>query len=425
MAKARLSLESLSSRALPSASLVNGILTVDGTEGRDVIVVRQFGDRLSVRGQTIDVNGTPMPFVSAATVSRVDVNALGGNDSIFLGSVRPATSVDAGAGNDAVSGGRGDDTLNGGAGDDRLTGNGGNDHLMGETGEDRLTGNAGDDRLSGDDGNDTISGGSDDDVLMGEAGDDRLIGNAGDDSIDGNAGADFMFGGSGDDSMFGGSGDDHGSGDSGNDTLFGDDGNDTLSGGGNDDLLLGQAGDDRLNGNSGSDDVQGGLGDDDVRNDDHGGSSTRTSVEGMITAIDLAASKVTIRTATGATIEVIATASTIIQRNDAHTTLDTFQIGDPCEAKFDAVGNTVKIEAGVEDNQQDRVEGTITAIDLAGSTVTVQRLSGQIVVITVAPTTEIERNDESTTLAAFRIGDFCESRFDSQGVTLKIEALGV
>ena len=109
MVKARLALESLSSRALPSATLAGGILTVIGTEGRDVIVVRQSGDRLSVAGQTIDVNGTPTRFISAAAVTRIDINALGGNDVVRLDSVRVPASVHAGDGDDVVFGGRADD----------------------------------------------------------------------------------------------------------------------------------------------------------------------------------------------------------------------------------------------------------------------------------------------------------------------------
>ena len=58
MAKARLNLESLHSRTMPSATLVNGVLSIDGTEGRDVIVVRQIKDHLEVKGQQIDDNGT-------------------------------------------------------------------------------------------------------------------------------------------------------------------------------------------------------------------------------------------------------------------------------------------------------------------------------------------------------------------------------
>ena len=51
MAKVRLNFDSLDSRSLMSATLTNGILHIDGSAGRDVIVVRQNGDNLWVRGE--------------------------------------------------------------------------------------------------------------------------------------------------------------------------------------------------------------------------------------------------------------------------------------------------------------------------------------------------------------------------------------
>jgi hypothetical protein len=154
------------------------------------------------------------------------------------------------------------------------------------------------------------------------------------------------------------------------------------------------------------------------------------SVEGTITSIDLTASTVTLQTRSGTSVTVSVSQTTIVDRNELHTTLAAFLVGDPVEAKFDAQGNTLKIEAGLDGDEdegdgQGRVEGVISAINLNDSTVTIQTRSGSTVVVRVSPTTKIERNDQHTTLAAFQIGDRGEARFDIQGNTLKIEAVGL
>ena len=384
MAKARLRLENLSARDLPSASFLNGILTIDGTEGRDVIVVRQQRDEIRVHGQEILVDGQLVKSIPASEVTQIEVNAFGGNDRIVLNSLKMPTSVDAGAGNDFVFGGQSDDTIAGGAGNDVILSSKGSDDV------------------SGDDGDDNLNGG------------------LGDDSIDG------------------GTGDDRGVGHSGNDDLSGDAGDDSLSGGGGDDSIRGEDGDDRINGNSGDDDCDGGTGDDDCRgggghDDVRDDAEGLTEVEGVITAIDLSSSTVSIQTRSGVLIAVTVAGTTSIERNDAHVTLADFQIGDFAEAKFDAQGTTIEIEAMTADNEggtsgsdgRQRVEGLITAIDLANNKVTIRTWSGQSVEVAVAPTTKIERNDLHVTLAAFKVGDRGEARFDASGFTLKIEAEGV
>ena len=106
-------------------------------------------------------------------------------------------------------------------------------------------------------------------------------------------------------------------------------------------------------------------------------------------------------------------------------------VGDFAEAKFDSTGATVEIEAKTsaggndDDTNPLRVEGVITAIDLDNKKVTIRTWSGNLVEVVVAPTTKIERNDLHVTLAAFKVGDRGEARFDVNGVTLKIEAEGV
>ena len=68
-------------------------------------------------------------------------------------------------------------------------------------------------------------------------------------------------------------------------------------------------------------------------------------VEGTIVAVDTTANTVSIRLRSGSVIVVKATATTKIERNDAHTTLAAFQVGDFGEAKVGVDGFATKIEA--------------------------------------------------------------------------------
>ena len=169
----RLLLELLEDRAVPanvSASVRQGVLTVTGTPGPDVINVRQNAGVVSVDG---------VGAFAAATVAHIVVNAQAGNDTISLN----GTSIPA-----IVFGGDGNDTL---------IGSTGNDWLFGENGNDRLLGNAGDDLIFGGNGNDILEGGLGNDRLLGDYGDDWLNGGAGDDTLFGGAGRDTMYGGDG------------------------------------------------------------------------------------------------------------------------------------------------------------------------------------------------------------------------------------
>ncbi len=263
MRKSMLNLEVLNSRALPSATLAGGVLTITGTEGRDQIIVREHGDTISVRGMKIDVGGGRLQSsVPSTGVTAIEVNALGGNDLIDLRSVKTGASVDGGAGNDLIFGGVSDDSLHGGDGNDAVFGGAGNDNLNGGAGNDNLNGGAGNDNLTGDAGNDNLSGGTGDDALSGGAGNDSESGGIGDDRLDGGADNDRLDGGAGNDNLTGDAGNDNLSGGTGDDALSGGDGNDRESGGSGDDRLDGGAGDDRLDGGSGNDDLTGDAGDD-------------------------------------------------------------------------------------------------------------------------------------------------------------------
>jgi Ca2+-binding RTX toxin-like protein len=193
--------ESLENRALLSASLVNGVLTITGTDNRDHIVVFQHSKT------TIGVSeSTAVPSVTAgkpptithhlstfniADVKSIVVNAGKDNDSVNTGGslfhpLKIVSTIDGGDGNDYLAGGNAGDVINGGAGRDFLVGRGGNDLLNGGSGNDHLIGGKGSDTMNGDAGNDYINafdrattdhvdGGSNDPVSATNAGDRALV----------------------------------------------------------------------------------------------------------------------------------------------------------------------------------------------------------------------------------------------------------
>ena len=147
--------QTLESRRLFAITLLDGVLTVDGTAGNDAISLTARGGTLTAR------SGAERADVLLADVDEVVVNALGGDDRVTLATRLdvPAT-IDGGEGNDRLTGGAGDDLITGGAGNDRLGGGRGDDDLFGAAGSDRLLGGAGDDFLAGGDGFDLLTGGA-------------------------------------------------------------------------------------------------------------------------------------------------------------------------------------------------------------------------------------------------------------------------
>jgi Ca2+-binding RTX toxin-like protein len=179
-------IEDLEQRALLSAVLSGGVLTVTGTSGNDVITVRTGKDDAG-NAQVIVTEGVRptrhakrvAPTVTrfaAADVKSVVVDAGDGNDSVALiGRRKTPFAVNA--------------TINGGNGDDRLLAGAGNDTVNGGAGNDRIEGGAGNDLLNGDDGNDRIVGGKGADSLNGGNGNDDLfaVDGSGTDKVDGGA----------------------------------------------------------------------------------------------------------------------------------------------------------------------------------------------------------------------------------------------
>lgn len=145
------------------AVLYNGVLYIQGTEDADKIIVRQKLGQISIDGIA--------DLIPANEVRWIVVNALGGNDIVFLSSdLLGGEAITAPA---MVIGGAGNDYLFGGSGTDWLFGGDGNDALYGHTGDDLLLGGSGDDWLFGGSGNDILGGGDGFDYLDGQGGCDQ------------------------------------------------------------------------------------------------------------------------------------------------------------------------------------------------------------------------------------------------------------
>lgn len=83
-------------------------------------------------------------------------------------------------------------------------------------------------------------------------------------------------------------------------------------------------------------------------------------------------------------------------------------------------------EATAKADRALRLEGTLVAVDLSASSVTVKVQSGVMVVVLTNANTKIERNGMRVTLAAFRLGDRVQARFanTSGNLAIKLEAAG-
>lgn len=262
-------LERLEGRMLMSATLFEGLLTVEGTGGNDVIELKA-GPGVG----EVEFEGTVFDGVKAVLVL-----GLAGDDVIeltgeFLLSKKKTMSItlDGGAGDDRLVGSWGSDTIIGGEGVDTLDfsgaaskvdvdllkgtvsrdGHGGRDtvmgveNLIGSAFADRLIGDAGANRIDGGDGADRISGGDGDDELLGGGGDDHIDGDDGDDWVWAGEGDDMVKGGMGDDVIHGADGGDRLWGEDGDDQMYGEDDDDSMWGGDGDDLLVGGGGVDKL-----------------------------------------------------------------------------------------------------------------------------------------------------------------------------------
>lgn len=201
------SLERLEPRRVLSASVVDGVLRVEGTTGSDVMLFSagEGNGVVVVRGVAGVADGTPF-----SGVTRVSVLGRQGNDTItVLGGPRDTLgglltfTIQGGNGHDTIQGGPGADDLRGGNGRDTIRGGEGADVIRGGNGADTLDGQSGNDLIEGNHGHDTLLGGPGDDTLRGGSGHDALRGGSGSDILRGGYGRDDVYGGSGVDQIFG------------------------------------------------------------------------------------------------------------------------------------------------------------------------------------------------------------------------------
>src|SRR5687767_2799076 len=179
----RMQVEPLESRRLLDAVLVDGVVTVTGTQQSDAITFdtvphyttgnsTQYQMRIRV-GHKGDVHYFPFHGIR-----RIEVFGLGGDDRIempgefLITQLHPlprgrvtsahaqpiAAMIEGSRGNDTLVGGDARDTLIGGRGDDVIYGRAGDDHLSGGPDRDRLDAGAGDDLVEGNDGHDRLVG---------------------------------------------------------------------------------------------------------------------------------------------------------------------------------------------------------------------------------------------------------------------------
>lgn len=131
---------------ISGVAVINGVLTVVGTDGADAIFFMPKG-KPTAQNATVRVlfNGQNMIFTG---VQSIFVDAMGGNDFVHLaGSIRVNATVLGGAGDDRIKGAKGNDILVGGDGNDWIHGGQGADIIIGGQGSDRLLGGPGDDLM--------------------------------------------------------------------------------------------------------------------------------------------------------------------------------------------------------------------------------------------------------------------------------------
>lgn len=268
-------LESMESRTLLSASIIEGQLLIEGTAGADVITI-VAGAGL---GEVV-VNG---PDIGADTlfngVTGITINGLAGNDTITVGAnikdaanKKIAVTINGGDDDDTIAGGSGNDVIDGGAGIDTIDysaapksvdvrldqskasrdGLGGRDTL---NNFENVTGTAFNDSIRGNNDANVINGGVGNDNLRGEGGDDTINGGEGNDTISDTGGNNTIDAGEGNNRVTTGSGDDSITTGSGNDKVEDDGGSNTVNAGAGNNSIKTEAGDDTITTGAGNDSI--------------------------------------------------------------------------------------------------------------------------------------------------------------------------
>jgi RTX calcium-binding nonapeptide repeat (4 copies) len=144
--------------------LVQGLMTVTGTDANDVIALRLKAGDPDVVQVDVGGDGTPEFSFKRDKVARIGVDSGGGDDVVRVDDANGVftndipTTIDGGDGNDTLFGGAGAETLLGGGGNDIVDGNGGNDSAQLGAGDDVFVWDPGDgsDTIEGQAGTDTM-----------------------------------------------------------------------------------------------------------------------------------------------------------------------------------------------------------------------------------------------------------------------------
>jgi Ca2+-binding RTX toxin-like protein len=182
-----------------------GIFTIDGGDGRDVLLATGIGnyDDYSITSMEVfEFGGSSDQSVICSLLVSEGFLTVVGNGFINQLSHNVTANADWSlltfenwSDNDTVTltgqesanqitGSQVDDTISGGAGGDTLKGEGGRDVINGESGKDAIEGGKGSDTLFGNKQNDNINGNKGDDVIDGGFGADTMTGGAGADVFD-------------------------------------------------------------------------------------------------------------------------------------------------------------------------------------------------------------------------------------------------
>jgi Ca2+-binding RTX toxin-like protein len=164
-------------------TLEQGLLTVEGTNGNDVIALRLQAGNPGILQVDVGDDGSADFSFARADVTRIAVDAGNGDDFVRIDESNGVfsdtipTTIDGGNGNDKLVGGSGAVTLQGGNGDDELIGGNGAETLSGGNGNDTIDGNRGNDVAVMGNGDDTFvwDPGDGSDTVEGQNGNDTMV----------------------------------------------------------------------------------------------------------------------------------------------------------------------------------------------------------------------------------------------------------
>lgn len=142
---------------------------------------------------------------------------------------------------------------------------------------------------------------------------------------------------------------------------------------------------------------------------DSKGEQDDAHIHGTVAAVDTGAGTLTITpSGGGAEVTLNVDASTEIEVNDVHGTLDDIQVGMPVEAEYDTqtmLAKEIKAGSGDDNHEDQEVEGTVAAVDTGANTVTITpKGGGSDITLNVTTETEIEVNGEPATIADITVG---------------------